>query len=143
MTRLLTESYCIQICPDLLFVVDVLMMICANGPDLHGRDKVASLIGRGIMTFLPRQKRYLARASAGIPRRRTKQDELDLRSALSQLAGHADAVLNDGQDSEEEGDCRGSVGIDMPESERVENADEERANADFEKRLTTVVKAAP
>jgi len=132
LTRLLTESYFIQICPDLLFVVDVLMMIWANGPDLHGRDKVASLIGRGIMTFLPRQKRYLARASAGIPRRRTKQDELDLCSALSQLAGHADAVLNDGQDSEEEGDCRGSVGIDMPESERVENADEERANADFD-----------
>jgi hypothetical protein len=38
-------------------------------------------------------------------------------------------VLNDGQDSEEEGDRRGAMGIDVPEPERVENADKERANA--------------
>jgi len=31
-----------------------------------------------------------------------KKDEQDFRSALSQLAGHADAVLNDSRDSEEE-----------------------------------------
>ena len=31
-----------------------------------------------------------------------KKDEQDFCSALSQLAGHADAVLNDGRDSEEE-----------------------------------------
>ena len=109
------------------------MMICANGPDLHERDKVASHIGRGIMAFLAHQERYPARFSAGIPRRRTKKDDNDFRSALSQLAGHADAVLNDGQDSkEEEGDRRGSVEIDVRKPERVENGDKERANADVD-----------
>ena len=73
------------------------------------------MLGRGV-TVSGRGASSVESSTAGIPRRRTKQDELYLRSALSQLAGHADAVLNDGKDSEEEGDCRGSVGIDMPES---------------------------
>ena len=62
--------------------------------------------------------------SAGIPRHRNKQDEEDFYSALSQIAGHSDAVLNDGRDSGGEE----VVGVVLTQREHADDADEERAN---------------
>jgi hypothetical protein len=67
---------------------------------------------------------------AFLPRRRSKKDEEAFRDVISQLAGHANAIYNDGIESEEDDPhVSGTVGIVVPQRELMD-MDEEDVDTD-------------
>lgn len=99
-------------------LLDILMMVYLNGPDLADKDSCSKLIGRAVMAFLDHTNRYPARSSRGIKRRKCKPIGID---AITALAGHADALYNDNQDTDEEADA--SKNQEQQEEEEEEEED--------------------
>lgn len=79
-------------------LLDVLMMISSNGPDLDDRDAVCKMIGRALLAFKDACKRFPSRSSANVPRTKRGGEKV---SPLAQLRNWAEAVRNDGLDDEE------------------------------------------
>jgi hypothetical protein len=82
-------------------LLDILMMVYLNGPELTDDKAVNELLFKTIEAFEMHTKRYPARSSAGILRRTRKPAGIDTRTALQ---GHPDAIYNDDQDTDEEGE---------------------------------------
>ena len=106
-------------------LLDILMMVYLNGPDLADKAACSDLIGRAVMAFLEHTNRYPARSSRGVKRRKRKPQGID---ALAALAGHADALYNDDQDTDEEADASKNQGQ-MANEEQPEEEEEEEEDA--------------
>ena len=111
-------------------LLDILMMISSNGPDLQDEKAISDLCGETIQLFKAHLQRFPNRSSADIQRCKRRSEVKDVIKVLA--GGHADAIFNDkdvassDEDDSEEPD---TGGVNMPRPQPFDHAAVARAQA--------------
>ena len=111
-------------------LLDILMMISSNGPDLQDEKVISDLCGESIQLFKAHLQRFPNRSSAGIQRRQRRSEVEDVVKVLA--GGHADAIFNDknvASSDEEDSQESDTGGVIIPRPQPVDHAAVARAQA--------------
>jgi hypothetical protein len=104
-------------------LLDILMRISLNGPEIDDSVAVTELLGASMQRFKEFRNRCPNRSGAGVARRKRNKTG----SAIGQLMGWAAAVYNDGQDGKE--DDAEVNGVAIPDVVVQTEEDEDKAEA--------------
>jgi hypothetical protein len=108
-------------------LLDILLMISLNGPDLaEGREAIFAIVGPAIQAFKAHHDRFPKRSSAGVLRRKRKLEKGDL---LCELAGLEDAIYDD--EVPKDADMQGMEPLEIPIAQR-ESDDQARLREEQE-----------